>query len=57
LGAELVLPLLYPQQQQRLGRGEEVEFTYTCEEGSVYRVTVSREGSQLRLSARRLGMA
>jgi Tfp pilus assembly pilus retraction ATPase PilT len=53
----LVSPLLYAEQRQRLDRGEEVAFTYACEEGRAYRVRVAREGGQLRLSAQRLGVA
>ncbi len=51
----LVPPILYAEQQQRLGQGKEVIFTYACEEDDVYRVAVSSKGGQLGLSAHRLG--
>jgi twitching motility protein PilT len=51
----LVLPLLYDEQRRRLQQQGTVVFTYELEEGVAYRVTVSREGTELGLSAHRLG--
>jgi Tfp pilus assembly pilus retraction ATPase PilT len=47
----LLRPLLYPEQAERLDRGEDVAFTYACDEGTAFRVVVSRAGGQLSLAA------
>lgn len=51
----LLMPLLYAEQAQRLGRGQRVAFCYAVDEGDVYRVVVANEGGQFRLSAQRSG--
>jgi twitching motility protein PilT len=51
----LVRPLLCPEQAECVERGEDVAFTYACEEGSMYNVSVSRESGDLRFSAHRQG--
>jgi len=47
----LLLPLLYEEQQRRLDQGEDVAFTYSFEEGDVYRVSTSKKSGQLKLTA------
>jgi Tfp pilus assembly pilus retraction ATPase PilT len=53
----LLLPILYAEQQERLGHGEEVAFTYVYEEGDAYLVSVSKMSNKLRLSAHWLDVA
>jgi Tfp pilus assembly pilus retraction ATPase PilT len=53
----LLLPLLYPEQQQRLDQGEDVAFMYCFEEGDLYHVSVSKKGGQFKLSAHWLKVA
>jgi hypothetical protein len=51
----LVSPILYGEQLQRLGQGEEISFTYAFEEGDAYRVGVCDKGGRFSLSAHWLG--
>lgn len=50
----LLVPLLFPEQQRHLDQQKEVSFTYSCEEGSLYRVSVSNNSGQLRVAAHRV---
>lgn len=52
----LLLPILSAEQGHRLDREEEVTFTYVCAEYN-FRVSVSKNCGQLRLSARWLEVA
>jgi twitching motility protein PilT len=53
----LLLPVLWPEQQQRLDRGEEVVFLYAFEAGHRFRVRATRTDGGLRLSARWIAVA
>jgi hypothetical protein len=50
----LLSPILYTEQWQRLGQGQEIAFAYSFEEGDAYRVEASSKGGELRMSAHRL---
>ena len=52
--ARLVAPLLFAEQQRALDQREEVTFMYGCEEGSLFRLRVTKKSGQLRVSAHRV---
>ena len=51
----LFRPILWPDQRDRLARGERVAFTYCVEDGQRFWVTAIRLGGGLQLSAQRIG--
>jgi Tfp pilus assembly pilus retraction ATPase PilT len=51
----LLSPILYADQRERVERGEDVSFSYTCEEGTSYYVSISQRNGEIRLSAHRVG--
>jgi twitching motility protein PilT len=51
----LLSPILYSEQQEFLGQGKDIAFSYAFEEGDVYHVKVANENGQLSVSAHRVG--